>query len=82
MFLEQDFKLLGEVFSMARVQTVNSQPSNRQALENLMNFEAIFKDKLGKANEGLGAEEVIESEPIVDGAPVDTHEESGDVARD
>ena len=73
MFVEKDFKLLGEVFSMARVQTVNAQPNNRQALENLMNFEAIFKGKLGEVNTQLGTE--IPAEPIVDGAPVDTHED-------
>jgi len=56
MFVEADFKLLGEVFAMARVQTVNAQPSNRQALENIMNFEAIFKGKLDAANKALGAE--------------------------
>ena len=54
MFLEQDLKFLGEVFALARIQTVNSQPSNRQALENLMNFEVIFKNKCVEANVQLG----------------------------
>lgn len=52
MFTEQDFKFIGEVFSLARMQVVNSQPNNRQALENIMNYEAILINKLAQVNEG------------------------------
>lgn len=56
MFVEKDFGLLGEIFSLARVQTVNGNPKDRTALENVMNFEAIFKGKMVEANKALGAE--------------------------
>ena len=58
MFVEKDFTLLGEIFSLARVQTVNSDPQNRTGLENIMNFEAIFKGKMVEANKELGEDEL------------------------
>ena len=87
MFIEQDLKLLGEVFSLSRVQTVNSQPNNRQALENLMNFEAIIKNKMIEANKALGAEISIpeekeeEKEVVTDEVFVD-EAENEDITRE
>mgnify|MGYP003640905667 CR=1 FL=1 len=66
MFTEKDLSLLSEVFSLARVQTVNSDPKGRQALENVMNFEAIFAKKCGDANTALGFEEKAEASTPVD----------------
>ena len=49
MFLEQDLKLLGEVFSLARVHTVNSQPTNRQALRDArVEIEAEITNQLNE----------------------------------
>ena len=63
MFLEKDFEILGEIFSMARVNCVNTDPKNRSLLENVMNFEAIMKGKLSEANKQLGfVEETPEPE--------------------
>lgn len=61
MFVEQDFKFLTELFSLARLQIVTSQPQNRQALENIMNYEVILKDKMSKTNDTLN---VAESEEV------------------
>jgi len=58
MFVEKDFTLLGEVFSLARVQTVNSDPQNRTGLENMMNFEVILKGKMDEVNKELGEDEL------------------------
>ena len=59
MFLEKDFEILGEIFSMARVNCVNTDPKNRSLLENVMNFEAIIKGKFTEANKQLGFEEEV-----------------------
>lgn len=64
MFTEQDFKFIGEVFSLARVQIVTSQPNNRQALENIMNYEAILINKLTQVN-GETEEEVNEEPNVI-----------------
>lgn len=64
MFTEQDFKFIGEVFSLARVQLVTSQPNNRQALENLMNYEAVLTNKLTQVN-GETEEEVNEEPNVI-----------------
>jgi len=65
MFTEQDFKFIEEVFSLARMQVVNSQPKNRQALENVMNYEAILTAKLTQVNEAIeGPIEDVNEESI------------------
>lgn len=66
MFTEQDFKFIGEVFSLARMQVVNSQPNNRQALENIMNYEAILINKLAQVNEGAVEKTTGLSNSIID----------------
>lgn len=65
MFTEQDFKFIGEVFSLARVQVVTSQPNNRQALENLMNYEAVLTNKLTQVNGDTGEEVNEEANAII-----------------
>lgn len=65
MFTEQDFKFIGEVFSLARVQVVTSQPNNRQALENLMNYEAVLTNKLTQVNGETGEEINEEANAII-----------------
>ena len=59
MFLEKDLEIMGEIFSMARVNCVNTDPKNRSLIENVMNFEAIIKGKLAEANKQLGFEEQV-----------------------
>lgn len=84
MFVEQDFKFIGEVFTLSRIQTVNAQPQNRQALENLMNFEAIFKNKMIEVNKQLGAElpaEPAKQEVVTDEVSVD-EAEAEDIIRE
>ena len=63
MFLKKDFDILGEIFSMARINCVNTDPKNRELLENVMNFEAIVKGKLDEANKQLGFVEETLEEP-------------------
>lgn len=65
MFTEQDFKFIGEVFSLARMQVVNSQPNNRQALENIMNYEAVLTNKLTQVNGDTGEEVSEEANAII-----------------
>ncbi len=63
MFIKNDFNLLGEIFALARVQSVTTDPKNRQQLENIMNLEAYLASKMLKANDALGfVEEDVKKE--------------------
>jgi len=64
MFTQDDFKFIADVFSLARLQTVTTQPTNRKQLENILLYENIVKDKFTKANEGLG---YVEETPVAPG---------------
>lgn len=61
-FKKEDFGYLSEIFAMARVHTVNGEPTNRKQLENIMNFEAVIGSKMIAANEELGYVEPVEEE--------------------
>ena len=63
MFTQDDFKFIADVFSLARLQTVNAQPSNRTQLENILKYELIVQAKFEAANKGLG---YVEPEAKVD----------------
>ena len=78
MFTKKDMGFLQDIFALARVHTVTSEPKNRQQLENVMNFEAVIGSKLVAANEELGfvepeepAEEpeLVSTEEVPEGEP-------------
>ncbi len=60
MFTKDDMGYLSEIFSMARVEAVKTQPNNRKLLEGVLNFESMLGGKLVAANEKLG---YVEPEP-------------------
>jgi hypothetical protein len=60
MFVEKDLQLLGEVFTLARLHTVNSAPDNEAAIVNIINFKNVIVQKIEAANKELGAEIVPE----------------------
>jgi len=63
MFLKREFLYLEDVFAMARMQSVNADPKNKQQLEALMGIEKLITSKMTKANEELGFEEAEEELP-------------------
>jgi hypothetical protein len=80
MFTKQEVGFLQDVFALARVETVTSDPKNRQQLENIMNFEAIFGGKIIKANEALGFVEEEAPSDIPQVAVEDASEHEGSPA--
>lgn len=54
MFLKKDQKFLSDVFTMARLYTVNNAPENKTQLQALMGIESVLLEKMNKANEELG----------------------------
>lgn len=72
MFTEKDLSHLTEIFTMARMNTVQTQPANRQLLENVMNFEVILKSKMLDANKALTPQGESIPEAEKPNAPVET----------
>ena len=65
MFLEQDKKVLSDVFTMARIHTVTNAPENKAQLQALMGLEDMLIGKMNKANEELGfTEEQMSSQAV------------------
>ena len=73
MFLKREFLYLEDVFALARMQSVNADPKNKQQLEALMGIEKLITSKMNQANEKLGFEE---AEDIEVGAIPEIKEES------
>jgi len=64
MFTKKDVGFLEEVFSLTRLQVVNSDPKNKESIENIINFERFIVEKCMKANEKLGYVEKEEESEI------------------
>jgi hypothetical protein len=57
MFISKDFQYLEDVFALARLQSVNADPKNKQQLNALLAIEGMFASKMNETNTKLGFSE-------------------------
>jgi len=65
MFTKKDLLYLADIFTLARLQTVNENPQNKQQLENVLHFESFIVSKINETNNKLGYVEP-EEEPTLE----------------
>jgi hypothetical protein len=67
MFNEKDLQLLGDVFTLARLQVVTATPNDEAGIINIINFKAAILKQMEEANKALEGLEANKPEEIVIG---------------
>lgn len=53
MFVEKDLQLLGDVFTLARLQVVTATPKDEAGIVNIINFKTSILKQMEEANKAL-----------------------------